>query len=85
MDYGPQDLAFLADTPGAATLGAGRGLLARRGSGIDVDLATGSNRSGLNEDQRLWKNTQRIVADLLTSQQCGNWRPWLEPAPRPSR
>lgn len=64
VDYGPQDLAFLNDTQALKGSALAVGFWLGAASGIDVDLATGSNRSGLNEDQRLWKNTQRIVADL---------------------
>lgn len=60
--FGPQDLGFITGTrqlQGSA-IAVGFWL----GNRLEVDLATGSNRSGSNEGNRLWDNTRRMIADL---------------------
>ena len=60
--FGPQDLGFLTATPELAGSAIAVGLW--MGGQMDVDIATGSNRSGSNEGGRLWANLQRMVSDL---------------------
>lgn len=64
VDYGPQDLGFLSQTPALRKAALAVGYWLGAGGGLDVDLASGSNISGLNDGQRLWANTQRMIADL---------------------
>jgi len=60
--FGPQDLGFITGTPELAGSAVAVGLW--MGNQLDVDLATGSNRSGSNAGNRLWANIQRLIGDL---------------------
>ncbi|MFK4707642.1 hypothetical protein ABIC83_004524 [Roseateles asaccharophilus] len=60
--FGPQDLAFITGTPQLQGSAIAVGFW--MANQLDVDLATGSNRSGSNEGNRLWANVQRMIGDL---------------------
>lgn len=60
--FGPQDLGFI--TGSKELQGSAIAVGFWLGNQLEVDLATGSNRSGSNEGNRLWDNTRRLIADL---------------------
>lgn len=60
--FGPQDLGFITGTP--ELMGSAIAVGFWMGGQLDVDLATGSNRSGSNPDNRLWDNVRRMIGDL---------------------
>jgi hypothetical protein len=60
--YGPQDLGYLLASPPLA--GAALAVGYWMGGDFDHDLARGTNLSGKNGRNALWKNTRRLIADL---------------------
>jgi len=60
--YGPQDLGYIMQSTALAGTAIAVGFWL--GGDFDHDLAEGTNASGRNGGNALWKNTKRLIADL---------------------